>query len=503
MKNLIILLTCIYIACPARAMQLSGAFNASPFRGDSLYVYCWEDVISGGRLFTEHKRYAAKIDRAGNFKLEVPMENDLAYISLARHFVQGQPLEMVGLFLAGRGDSIHVMISYPADEAKKKVRADNGDLVFYEDVNYSFSGRGYEKYECRFLMERAEKNALKQWQAAAAETAKGQTALMNGLFRHYIRSLRMADSKRAVLETYKGRIAAEAFAMMKTDVFSTQYELIYRILNINLPKIRALENNDKKEFDSFYTSFVAPGLSGVSDDVLERSAAYPAYAVARLKFENGYRGDPDRLERMRANPGNTLEEKIITAYMLDHVDRLPDGLGMLNALIPKVKKTEYRNELIKVRDRQNPGIDLSGFTLTGTAKEPVKLSDYKGKVLLLDFWFTGCGGCSVFYKTILSHVEERYAGNDQVVFVTVSIDTDHEKWLKSIRSGLYTSEKVLNLSTGGQGAGHPIIKQLSVSTFPRPVLIDRNGQIFSNDFDDLRTSVGKISEVIDKALAHR
>jgi thiol-disulfide isomerase/thioredoxin len=124
------------------------------------------------------------------------------------------------------------------------------------------------------------------------------------------------------------------------------------------------------------------------------------------------------------------------------------------------------------------------FEFPDTNGKLVKLSDFKGKTVFLDFWYTGCGACTYFYTNVLSQVEKELHGKG-VEFVTISIDAGRDYWLKSVKGGRYTSELATNLYTGGVGYGHKLIKHYGIDSYPTFVVVDRDGKIESFNAKEL------------------
>jgi thiol-disulfide isomerase/thioredoxin len=64
------------------------------------------------------------------------------------------------------------------------------------------------------------------------------------------------------------------------------------------------------------------------------------------------------------------------------------------------------------------------FTLKDVEGKPVKLSDYKGKVILLDFWATWCGPCKVEIPWFIEFQKTYGAKGFQVLGVSVDDTPD-------------------------------------------------------------------------------
>ena len=101
--------------------------------------------------------------------------------------------------------------------------------------------------------------------------------------------------------------------------------------------------------------------------------------------------------------------------------------------------------------------------------------EWKGSLVFLDFWLSGCGACLGFAGDTFLPLMKEFEAVPGIRFVTVSGDTDPDVWQKSLASGRYTSSQSINLFSGG--VDHPTLRQNLIRSFPAQVLLDREGRI--------------------------
>ncbi len=109
-----------------------------------------------------------------------------------------------------------------------------------------------------------------------------------------------------------------------------------------------------------------------------------------------------------------------------------------------------------------PEVDI--IDLNGNAH---RLSEFKGKYVYVDFWASWCGPCN----NEIPHLKqlEETLGNDQVVFVAISIDEEIDDWKAAVKRH--------NLH-GNQFLGNQeIARLLNISGIPRYVIYDKEGHL--------------------------
>ena len=117
------------------------------------------------------------------------------------------------------------------------------------------------------------------------------------------------------------------------------------------------------------------------------------------------------------------------------------------------------------------------FEVAGQDGKKIHVSDYRGKVLLLNFWATDCGGCVLEIPSFIA-LEKTY--KDQgFTAVGVSMDISYES-LKDAdeawgRVRPFVAQKGINYPIAmGDDA---ISKAYKLSAFPATYLIDKSGRI--------------------------
>jgi peroxiredoxin len=111
------------------------------------------------------------------------------------------------------------------------------------------------------------------------------------------------------------------------------------------------------------------------------------------------------------------------------------------------------------------------FTLTGMNGVSVKLSDYRGKVVLLNFWATWCGPCKAEIPWFVEF-EKLYKDRG---FVTLGVSMDEEGW-QAVQP--FVKQRAINYPVM---IGNDRVAQLygGIDSLPSTFLIDRQGRIAS------------------------
>lgn len=145
----------------------------------------------------------------------------------------------------------------------------------------------------------------------------------------------------------------------------------------------------------------------------------------------------------------------------------PSNIAKINAITSKAVTVTRYNEAL-------PGTDFSGYTFQKPDGSVAKISDYKGKYILIDIWSTWCHPC-VAEMPFLKKLEHEMAGKD-IAFISLNGDIKETYWQDFIKKRNLTGNQ---LWMSGGLAANPFFNKIGRTGIPRFVIIDKEGKMLN------------------------
>lgn len=412
----------------------------------------------------DYKRYEIKVHYNKRFKLRISPPADRFYMSLyydldpiSTHFFWS---DIDNIYMLEKGDSVNVSL-------KKDF--------------FLFSGKGSAKLNCESEIYKRHYDYSDLFVAA----------VNNGKYKYFFSTIdHKIDScfqlQLNVIEHYKNKLSGTDKNILIANCYGLKYYTLLRGIRqsmgmsgnsamlkpvINSEAYRKINLNLDDKISPVFSVQAPIFVSAIFEKIrldnfiMQNGIVQLANSIQKtfMTIENQYRG--------------LIRDKLLVLFFINY-SRIPTSFNYLKASINVCNDGIYKKHLIDLRENLSKGSHFYDFHLPDSNGKIVNLLDFDNKVVILDFWYTGCENCINLHQA-MKRIVAFYKNNPNIVFASISIDKDRQRWLNSIRTNKYVDPTGINLYTSGMGDNHPLIRSQKIIGYPT-IFILKSGKIFSS-----------------------
>lgn len=139
------------------------------------------------------------------------------------------------------------------------------------------------------------------------------------------------------------------------------------------------------------------------------------------------------------------------------------------------------------------GGDAKDFTMQDAKGKTYSFKDFRGKMLVIDVWATWCGPCCAQIPHYAKLVEQ-FKGNKNVEFISISLDSDKQKWLRKVAQDKPKWKQFIC----PDDFKSDLCKNYDINAIPRFMVFSKDGKVV--DLDAPVPSSGELKTLIEKNL---